>query len=338
MKTLTLTQPDDLHCHLRWLDDDLLDKVLPWTARHFARAIVMPNLNDAMVSTAEHANEYRYSIELKLDQKQTQSFQPLMTIKITPTTTPEIILEAKKANVFAAKFYPRGVTTNSAGGIENFEDLKDVYACLQEIGMPALFHCEMPNSHPMIAEDDFIPILKRIMFNFPRLKLVVEHVTSKIMLDYILEVFPENVGLSLTAHHLVLTQEDVYGNPWNFCKPISKTAEDRDALITAAISGSPRIWFGSDSAPHPIAKKISQKPAAGIWTAPVALSILASVFEKANALDRLEYFTSGAGANWYGLPKNEGQITLLKQPWHVPHEISGIVPFMAGKQLDWIVQ
>lgn len=318
------------------MEQHMLERVLPSSAKDFGRAIVMPNIDDDMISTAKHATNYQKALAYFMHAGQMRDFHPLLTIKVTPKTTPADILAAKEAGVFAAKFYPQGVTTNSAGGISNFTALADAYACLQEIGMPALFHAEMPDSFMLKAEDDFKDTIYWIATHYSKLKMVVEHVSSRCMLKLILETLP-NVGLSLTAHHLTLTYEDVFGNPWNYCKPIAKTETDRQELIAAAISGNPRVWFGSDSAPHPPEKKTGSKPAAGIWSAPVAMPLLAQIFEDAGALDRLEDFTSKAGAAWYGLTPNQGKITLEKKDWVVPGQINGIVPFMAGKTLSWQV-
>jgi dihydroorotase len=325
-----------MHCHLRSINEEIFYKVLPWTARYYGRAVVQPNLNDDLVSTADQAAIYEKAIRAETARLKLPDFRPLMTIKVTPKTSIETVIEAKTAGVLAAKFYPLGVTTNSAGGIEDFVQVGDIYACLEEIGMPALFHCEKPGARKSTAELEFIPVLQWIFGNFPKMKAVVEHVSSEAMLDYVLTETPNNVGLTLTAHHLLLTDDDVLGNPWNYCKPTAKTALDRKALVKAAVSGNPKIWFGSDSAPHLKEKKTTLTPAAGIPNPGfIALPTLAEIFEQADRLDYMNDYVSRRGAEFYDLSLNQGEIELVAEEWQVPDEIDGIVPFRAGQTLRW---
>ena len=339
-KTFVIRKPDDWHVHLRWTDDGMLQLVLPFTAGYFSRALVMPNLTEqGMVLNAGHVDLYRRMIEIELEASGISDFQPLMTVRIIPKTTPEVIREAKKAGVIAGKLYPDGVTTGSEGGVRDFKALYPLFAFMQELDLILSIHCELPGAAPLKAEQEFIPILIDLVSNFPRLRIVVEHVSSKAMLSY-LQTTPKTVGATITAHHLVLTHEEVYCGgqiawPHNYCKPVAKTQSDQIALVQAATSGNPRFWFGSDTAPHKKKKKESIPPAAGVFSAPVALSVLAQVFADAGVLNRLEDFTSRFGAEFYRLPFNTGTLTLSQKRWVVPKKYGQVVPFLAGQQLAW---
>ena len=342
-QTLEIRRPDDWHVHLRW--DQMLELALPYTAQVFGRAMVMPNLADqGMVLNACHAGDYYHAIKgvchrLGLPDQ----FEPLMTIRIVPETTPEIIEQAKAAGVIAGKLYPDGVTTGSSGGVSDFKALYPVFAMMEKLKMVLSIHCELPGVNEMDAEAAFIPILVDLVDSFPKLKIVVEHVSSSAMVDFLLEA-PRTVGATITAQHLVLIYSQVYLGkticwPHHYCKPVAKTEADQKRLIRLAISGDPRFWFGSDTAPHPKENKerVTPKPAAGVFSAPVALPVLATIFEAADALNRLEDFVARFGAEFYGLPLNQGTITLRKEPWQVPRTCGNVVPFLAGKRLAWQV-
>ncbi len=345
METLTIRKPDDFHLHLR--RGAVLERVLPHSARQFGRGLAMPNTRPEPILTADDALAYQADIAIRASQIGCGSFQPLMTIQITPATTPEIIREARAVGVIAGKLYPEGVTANSENGVQDIRALDPVFSAMAEVGMALCIHGESAD-HQVSAinrEAAFLDALEELARAFPFLRIVLEHITTRSAAERVNRLRP-NVVATITAHHLVLTLDDVIGyspeskgflQPHHFCKPIAKFAEDREMLIQAATSGNPKFFFGSDSAPHLRETKEAANVCAGIFTAPVALSVLAAVFKAQNALDALQDFTSRFGAEFYGLPLNAGTITLRKEPWTVPDEYEGIVPFMAGKTLAWQV-
>lgn len=335
---VTIRRPDDMHVHLR--DGDMLTAVAPYTARQFARAMVMPNLTPPVL-TAEDALDYKRRI---MASTQHYAFEPLMTIKLTQRTTPEMIREAKAAGVVAAKLYPEGVTTNSHDGVTDFWALEPVFLAMAEVGMILSIHAETPNAFVMDREADFIarylyPLSTHGRLN--KLKVVIEHATTKAAVECVRNI--ANFACTITVHHLFLTLDDVVGGmlkPHYFCKPIAKTPKDQIALVEAATSGHPRIFLGTDSAPHPVAKKECSSGCAGVFTATHALELLAYVFDGAGKLDKLNAFTSENGARFYGLPLNEGEVALTfdegKGPI-IPSEVAGVVPFKANWFVPWIL-
>lgn len=329
---------DDFHCHLR--RGEVLRGVAHVTASRFRRAVVMPN-TDPPILTAKDAEEYRREI-LRETVAFTDKFEPLMTIKLVEGfTTPLMIRQAKDAGIFAGKAYPVGTTTGSEQGIADFEKMSRVFVEMERIGMPLLIHGESPKPDILCLdrEREFIGVLFGLTLDFPDLKIVMEHLSTKDAVESIKQMSP-NVAGTITAHHLALTLDDMIGgkfSPHNFCKPIAKRPEDREALIQAVISGNPKFFFGSDSAPHLREKKECDGGAAGIFSAPVALLLLAEVFESNNALDKLENFVSVFGAQFYGLPLNEGKVRFTKDEWIVPSNYCGVVPFLAGKKMSWSV-
>lgn len=359
---IEMRRPDDFHVHLRE-PGGLLDEVLPATVRNFGRALIMPNLTEPIV-TGEQAVAYRQRI-LKRACKLLSpgaDFEPLMTIKLTPETTAETIHEAFDCGVVAAKLYPDNppdskageVTTGSGGGIYEFTipgPLMPVFAAMEELGMVLPVHAETPDEFVMDRETHFVEKYVSVWAEaFPKLKIVIEHATTLKSLRVALKY--ENVACSITAHHLLLTLDDVIGGKLrhhNFCKPVAKTRKDREALIKAATSGDPSFFFGSDSAPHRNTAK--ESGSAGCFTSLVALPIVAQVFERVNELNRFEPFMSIIGARFYGKPLNEGYVKLVRERWQVPYALglesgevkSGgiapmdVVPFMAGEYLDWSV-
>lgn len=333
METLEIRRPDDFHVHLR--DGDMLI-VAQHTAKDFARALVMPNLTPPVLDWLEAAN---YRDRITLNTRGT-GFQPLMTIKLVPRTTPAIIRAAKAHGVTAAKAYPVGVTTNSDDGISDFSAMSDVFAAMQEVDMVLCLHGESPGIFSLDRESHFVSTTLRKLHNtFPRLRIVLEHVTTSTAIHALYEL-GDNVAASLTVHHLLLTLDDVIGDkikPHNFCKPVAKYPHDVRALKNAVMRGDPRVFLGTDSAPHSKENKECAAGCAGIFTAPVAMPILAELFESWGCLNKLEPFTSEFGAKFYGLPLNMGTLKLVKQPWTVPSIINGVVPFHAGKTLSWQV-
>lgn len=323
--TLEIRRPDDWHVHLR--DGDMLRAVLPSTSNVFGRALVMPNIDPPVVD-AHSAMSYRGRIEKALDEVGTCGFQPEMAIKLTPQTTPSMIENARKAGVIAAKLYPDRwpgrtggeVTTNAGGGIYDFDcqgPLGAIFVAMQSVGMVLCVHAETPDVFVMDRERDFVDgYISEWSACHPDLKIVIEHATTRCAIDMAKK--RPNVACSITAHHLVLTLDDVIGgriSPHSFCKPVAKTPADRAALVKAATSGDPSFFFGSDSAPHLRHTKETDSGAAGCYTTPIAMPLLAEAFEDVGALDKLEAFTSENGANHYGQPLSVETITLERREW-----------------------
>ena len=247
-----------------------------------------------------------------------------------------MIKEAAAAEIIAGKLYPAGVTTNSANGVTNLEALAPVFQMMADAGMRLCIHAEDPDTECLSREHSYLSRVRGLAKAIPRLKITIEHASTIRALE-LAEELP-NVAASITAHHLELTLDDVIGNglkPHNYCKPIAKFVADRSALRAAATSGNPKFFLGSDSAPHTKDKKECACGAAGVYTAPLLLPLLATRFEEQGALDKLEAFTSENGAKWYGLPLNTGDVTLERRPWRVPKEEDGVVPFMADETLLW---
>ncbi len=323
---LTIIKPDDFHLHLR--QGELMKDLVREAAKSFARVLVMPNLTPPVVSPDEVQN---YESDLKAVGT---DLQFLMTFKITEKTLPRMIPDLKKAGAVAGKLYPAGVTTNAEDGVADLEMAFPVFAAMQESELVLCLHGEMPGSDEMRAEEDFMPMLRKIHRNFPRLRITLEHVSSKAGVEAVLSL-PATVAATITVHHPLLTAEKVKGNPNLYCKPVCKTESDRKAVMEAMVSGNPKFFFGSDSAPHLKTKKEGDHPASGIYSTPVALPLLAEIFEKNNCRDRLETFTSHFGADFYQLPRNTKKITLRKEHWVVQEEQFGVVPFEEGKRMYW---
>ncbi len=338
---ITLSRIDDMHCHFRV--GEMLTKVLPHTAKYAGRAIAMPNTRPRAILTKDDVIWYRKEILRVLDSQPIKhSFNPLMTIEIRDDTTPKMVEAAFRAGAVAGKVYPIGVTTNSDEGLRDFyhPKIQETFRAMEELGMLLLLHGEFDRERVLVTEREkvFLPTLVDLAEKFPRLKIVLEHVSSEAGVNQVLQL-GDNVAATITAHHLCLTLNDVIGHgirPHHACMPTAKGFADRNALILAAISGT-KFFLGSDSAPHPRKKKECAVGACGVYTAPVLLPVLVEVFIKAGHLDRLEAFTSGIGARFYGLPLNEELVTLERKSWTVPEEIDGIVPFRAGTTLEWQV-
>ncbi len=337
MNELHIRKPDDFHCHLR--DGEMLDVVLPITASQFARALVMPNLSPKILNL-DDVRQYRERIVSRLNNS---SFQPLMSLYVNDHTTPEMIREAYDGGkgAIAGKVYPKNMTTGSDEGVSDFKLLYPVFETMQEVGMLLLLHGEDPTQgiFCLNREESFLKTLLILVADFPKLNIVFEHVSSAAAVCTIQEL-PQNVAATITVHHLLLTLDDVVGGglePHHFCKPIAKTPQDRDALVSVALSGNPKFFFGSDSAPHPVQKKESVGGAAGVFTAPVALPLLAELFEKHEKLSMLENFISRFGAEFYRLPLATETVSLQKKEWAVPLLYGNVRPFKAGAILPWSV-
>ena len=330
---LRMRKPDDFHLHLR--NGAMLRAVLPHSMRQFKRAIIMPNTTPPIRDVADLV---RYRTEI-LDAVGTDGFEPLMTFEIVEATMPQSVKRMKKAGAIAGKIYPRSMTTNSEDGVEDYDTIYPVLAEMEQCNMPALFHGEAPDPTVFCLEREakFLTILHDIARTFPRLKIVMEHVTTSKAVESI-ALLPDTVAATITAHHLFLTLNDVIGDklePHHFCKPVAKRASDRASLLAAATSGNPKFFLGTDSAPHLREKKECMAGCAGVYTAPVAMPFLAELFEGQEKIGRLEAFTSEFGARFYGLPFNQETITLEREAFSVPYEYDGVVPFRAGTSIGW---
>jgi len=340
---LTLTRPDDWHLHVR--DGDALGSVVPHTARQFARAIIMPNLQPAVTSTAQ-ALAYRDRVVAAVPDE--LSFTPLMTLYLTDLTSAADIREAATSKVVhAVKLYPAGATTNSAAGVTDISNTYAALEAMQQHGMPLLVHAEVtdPDIDVFDREKVFIDRhLQPLTERFPRLKVVLEHVTTRQGVEFVNSA-PDTVAATITAHHLLLNRNAMFRGglqPHAYCLPVLKRESHREALLAAATSGSSKFFLGTDSAPHARERKESGCGCAGIYTAHAALELYAQAFENAGALQQLEGFASHFGADFYGLPRNIDKVTLVKKDWQVPDSYplagSTLVPLFAGKTLHWHLQ
>lgn len=340
MQQVTLQTPDDWHLHFR--DGDMLRETVPATARCFQRAIVMPNLVPP-VTTASMALAYQSRIEQARPEGST--FQPLMTLFLTNQTSRQDILEAKAAGIVAAKLYPAGATTNSDAAVDGIEALYPVFETMVECGMLLLIHGEVTESHVDIfdREKAFIDrYLSQIVSRFTSLKVVFEHITTGDAVEFV-NSSSMNVAATITPQHLLLNRNDLLVGgvrPHNYCLPVLKRSTHQAALRAAVASGSSKFFLGTDSAPHEKHRKENACGCAGCYSAWSALELYAHVFEELGVLDKLEGFASHHGADFYGLPRNTGSVTLVKESWIVPEEITlpdgnPIVPFFAGQTVNW---
>jgi len=339
-ETITLRRPDDWHVHLR--DGAMLRTVLPYTARQFARAIVMPNLVPP-VATVAAACAYRARILAALPDG--ADFAPLMTCYLTDAIDPDAVAHGYEEGVFAAvKLYPAHATTHSAHGVTDIDRVMPVLERMAAIGMPLLIHGEVtdPDVDLFDREAVFIDrVLDKLRRRLPELRIVLEHVTTAEAVAYVAAGGP-NLAATITAHHLVINRNALFQGgirPHLYCLPIPKREEHRRALRRAATSGNPAFFLGTDSAPHARSTKETACGCAGIFTAPAALEIYAEVFEEEGALDRFEAFASLNGPAFYRLPANDGRITLRRAEWTVPGRVGdgdeAVVPFRAGEALRW---
>jgi dihydroorotase len=341
MRTLTLTRPDDWHLHLR--DGAALAAVLPDTARRFARAIVMPNLKPP-VATVAQADAYRRAILAALPEG--AAFEPLMTLYLTDATAADEIDRARDSGfVHAVKLYPAGATTNSAAGVTDLGRCRATLARMEELGLPLLVHGEAtdPAVDVFDRETVFIErVLQPLRRDFPGLRLVFEHITTREAAQFVAEAGPE-VGATITAHHLLLNRNAIFAGgirPHHYCLPVLKREAHRQALVAAATSGNPKFFLGTDSAPHARSAKEAACGCAGCYTAHAGIELYAEAFAAADALERLEAFASFHGADFYRLPRNTGSITLIEEAWAVPAsqafvEGDPLVPLRAGETVAW---
>jgi dihydroorotase len=338
-QTLTLSRPDDWHLHLR--DGAAMAAVLPYTGRQFGRAIVMPNLRPP-VTTASAAVAYRQRIEAALPAG--ADFTPLMTLYLTDNTPAEEIARAKAAGVLALKLYPAGATTNSDAGVT---DIRKTYATLEAMqreGLLLLVHGEVTDGEIDVFDREAVfidRVMQPLRRDFPELKVVFEHITTKDAAEYVAAA-DACTAATITAHHLLYNRNALFVGglrPHWYCLPVLKREIHRRALVEAAVSGSPKFFLGTDSAPHATALKEQSVCGAGCFTAPAALELYAEAFEAAGALDRLEAFASHHGPAFYGLPRNTGTVTLKREPWTLAEQLpfgdATIKPLCGGETLNW---
>ncbi len=339
-QSITITQPDDWHLHFR--DGDILTETVGATARQFQRAIVMPNLVPP-VTNAEEANAYRDRILAA--RPKGSLFEPLMTLYLTNDTTPDIIRTAKEQNVTAAKLYPAGATTNSDAAVSGIESLYPVFEAMSDIGMPLLIHGEVTDSHVDIFDREALFIethLRDIVENFPELKVVFEHITTKEAVEFV-QTSSNKVAATITPQHLLLNRNDLLAGgirPHNYCLPVLKRNTHQQALRSVVASGSNKFFLGTDSAPHHQHLKETACGCAGCYSAHSAIELYATVFDELDALDKLQGFASEYGPDFYGLPRNTGTITLQHKEWQVPADVTlvdgnKIIPFLANTTLHW---
>ena len=337
--SLTLTRPDDWHLHLR--DGDALAAVVPHTAAQFARAIVMPNLRPP-VTTAAQALAYKARIQAAVPAD--MQFEPLMTLYLTDNTPPDEIKRAKDAGVVALKLYPAGATTNSDAGVTDLRKTYKTLEAMQREGLLLLVHGEVTSPEidlfdreAVFIDTQLIPLRK----DFPQLKIVFEHITTKEAAQYVAQA-DEHTAATITAHHLLYNRNAIFLGgirPHYYCLPVLKRETHRQALVKAAISDGAKFFLGTDSAPHPAHLKEHASGCAGCYTALSAMELYAEAFEAADALHKLEAFASFNGADFYGLPRNTGQISLKKQVWTLPETLpfgnADIKPLRGGESLTW---
>jgi dihydroorotase len=319
---ITIRKPDDWHLHVR--DGAMLRASLPFTAAHFGRAILMPNLLPP-VTTAKDASAYRARVMAALPEG--SAFKPLMTCYLTDDTDPDDVEAGFRDGVWTAvKMYPANATTNSTHGVTDFQKIRRVLARMEKIGMTFLIHGEEADPTIDVFDREAVFIERRLepmTRDFPGLRIVLEHLSSREGVEFVRDRAPQ-MGGTITPYHLMLTRTDWlgYGNrPYMYCMPVIKRREDRDALRKAATSGEACYFLGTDSAPHPVTRKLAVVGAAGLFNSPVAIESYAQVFAEENALDRLEAFASLNGPKHYRLPVNSETITLERTPWTAPEDV-----------------
>lgn len=339
LQTLTITRPDDWHVHVR--DGEALHTVVPHTAAQFGRAIIMPNLRPP-VTTAQQALDYKRRILAAVPAG--LHFEPLMVLYLTDNLPPEEIARARDAGVVACKLYPAGATTNSDAGVTDIRKTYRTLEAMQKAGMLLLVHGEVTSSDVDLFDREAVFIEQQLIplrHDFPELKIVFEHITTKDAADYVQQA-DRFTAATITAHHLLYNRNAIFTGgvrPHFYCLPVLKRETHRLALVQAAISGSPRFFLGTDSAPHPAHLKEHATGCAGCYTAHAAIEMYAEAFDHAGALDRLEGFASFHGPDFYGLPRNSETITLRRESWTPPASFAfgeaELKPLRAGESLPW---
>jgi len=337
IREIKLRRPDDMHVHLRQGQE--LAGYTEDLASSFARALVMPNTIPP-ITTPEELVRYRAAIlQAAAPGGRGLGLTPLMTFKIQPGMDRERVRALKAAGAIAGKYYPQGVTTNSEDGIAESETVMETIAAMEAEGLVLCLHGEEPGAEALDRERAFLPRLIQFAEGFPNLRIVLEHVSSASGVEAV-RALPDRVAATVTVHHLLYTLDDLLGgglDPHLFCKPVVKSARDREAIQRVVLDANARFFFGSDSAPHPRSAKEGGRGAAGVYSMPVSLPLLAAFFDERGCLELLEPFVSRFGAEFYGLPPNEGTIVLRREAWGVPEVIHGVVPLAAGRELAWRV-
>ncbi len=332
MNTITLTMPLDMHVHLR--DDEMLKTVAPLTSYTFSGALVMPNLVPP-VTTKEMVRAYRHRIKEAME---SDDFEPYMTLFYQNYSRE--FLESVQDDITAIKIYPSGATTNSEGGVVSFdiEPMRETLEAMSDLGIVLSVHGET-QGFVMDREAEFMSVYEKLAVNFPKLKIIMEHITTREAVE-MLDRY-ENLYATVTVHHLMITLDDVAGGmlrPHLFCKPIAKRPHDRDALLKIALEAHPKVMFGSDSAPHPKHAKESCGCGAGVFTAPIALQLLCEIFEAHNALDNLQSFVSDNAQRIYGICAEYKEVVLVERDFVVPQMYGEVVPMRAGETLRWSIE
>ncbi|MDO5693377.1 MAG: dihydroorotase [Pseudomonadota bacterium] len=338
-QTLTITRPDDWHLHVR--DGAALASVVPHTAAQFGRAIIMPNLRPPVTATAQ-ALSYKERILQAVPAG--AAFEPLMTLYLTDVTPPDEIARAADAGIVALKLYPAGATTNSDAGVTDIRKTYRTLEAMQRAGLKLLVHGEVTDPDIDLFDREAV-FIDRVMIplrkDFPELKVVFEHITTKEAAQYVQDA-DAHTAATITAHHLLYNRNAIFLGgirPHYYCLPVLKREVHRQALVQAATTGSPKFFLGTDSAPHPAHLKEHASGCAGCYTALTALELYAEAFEAAGALDKLEGFASFFGADFYGLPRNSGRVTLRKEEWSVPEEVAFgeavVKPLRGGETISW---
>ena len=342
INTLTLTRPDDWHLHVR--DGAALNTVVPHSAAQFGRAVIMPNLRPPVTTTAQ-ALAYQARIQAAVPAG--LAFEPLMTLYLTDILPPDEIARAREAGLVAVKLYPAGATTNSDAGVTELRKTYPTLEAMQRAGMPLLVHGEVTapeidlfDREAVFIDTQLIPLRR----DFPELKIVFEHITTREAAQYVAEA-DRFTAATLTAHHLLYNRNAIFTGgirPHYYCLPVLKRESHRQALLSAATSGNPKFFLGTDSAPHAVHLKEHASGCAGCYTAFTAMELYAQAFDAAGALDKLEAFASFNGADFYGLPRNTGTLTLKRENWTVPERFAfgeaELKPLGAGETLAWRVR
>lgn len=329
MQKLTIRKADDWHIHLR--QGPLLEMAVEQAAIFYKRVLVMPNITPPIGSDEAMLN---YKAKIK---KLAPNLDALMSFQLHPNQDYKKIHSLKRAGAVSGKYYQQGSTTNSENGINSWHNVIPALEAMEEEKLILSIHAEQPEAFSLDRETLFFPVIERICYRFPKLKIIFEHVSTAAGVSFVKSA-PKNVAATITVHHLLYTLDNLLGtklNPHFFCKPVLKTPQDRQALQEVVLSGHEAFFFGSDSAPHPKEKKESAQAAAGVFSCPVALALLIEFFEKETALEKLESFVSEKGARFYEMPLNEEKMTFIKGKYQVPEIIQGVVPLCAGDTLQW---
>ena len=336
MNGAILSMPLDMHLHLR--DGEMLNDIAHLSAHSFAGALVMPNLVPP-VKTQEDVQAYKKRIMTAVEAHGHEDFEPYMTLFFDPSYD-KAFLESVKDDILALKLYPAGITTNSESGVSSFdvETLRPTLSAMSELDIPLCIHGET-DGFVMDREAEFMPIYATLASNFPELKIIMEHITTKAAVD-MLDVY-DNLYATITVHHLLITLDDVAGGmlqPHLFCKPIAKRDEDKQALLEVALNAHPKVMFGSDSAPHPQHKKEACGCAAGVFTAPIALQVLCDIFDSQGKLENLQDFISDNAQRIYGICPTFKEVILTKHDFVVPQKYADVVPMYAGQTIPWSIE